>query len=79
MTTMTPTPKSARPIWVNEQIDPSGLIYSCIACYNPEQAQACHDSFTQNLTAEQKAQGWVAQLRTVDTWDEVPVNSLKLS
>lgn len=65
-------------IWVNEQIDPSGIIYSCIACCNEEQAQECHDSFEANLTPEQKASGWVAQIRTVESWDEVPVNALKL-
>jgi len=65
-------------IWINEQIDPSGLLYSCIACCNETQAQNCHESFKQNLTAEQKASGWVARLRTVNSWDEVPVNALKL-
>lgn len=65
-------------IWVNEQIDPSGLIYSCIACCDADQAQACHTSFEENLTDDQKASGWVARMRTVESWDEVPVNSLKL-
>jgi hypothetical protein len=65
-------------IWVNEQIDPSGLIYSCIATCNEEQAKDCHESFKQNLTEGQKASGWVARLRTVTSWDQVPVNSLKL-
>jgi hypothetical protein len=66
-------------IWVNEQLDPSGIIYSCIACSNEDQAQACHRAFEENLTPEQKAAGWVAQLRTVESWDDVPVNALKLS
>ncbi|MEG4284108.1 glycogen debranching protein [Microcoleus sp. A006_D1] len=66
-------------IWVNEQIDPSGILYSCIACCNETQAQECHQSFEQNLTAEQKQQGWVATLRTVASWDDVPVNALKLN
>ncbi|MEH2423969.1 MAG: glycogen debranching protein [Nostoc sp.] len=66
-------------IWVNEQIDPSGMIHACIATYNESQAKDCHDSFENNLTETQKAAGWVAQLRTVDSWDEVPVNSLKLN
>ena len=66
-------------IWVNEQIDPSGILYSCIACCNETQAQECHASFEQNLTAEQKQQGWVATLRTVNSWDDVPVNALKLN
>ncbi len=65
-------------IWVNEQIDPSGLLISCIACCDETQAKECHESFEQNLTDGQKAEGWVAQLRVVSSWDEVPVNSLKL-
>lgn len=66
-------------IWVNEQIDPSGLLYSCIACCDEAQAKDCHESFEGNLTDEQKSAGWVARLRTVSSWDEVPVNSLKLN
>ncbi len=65
-------------IWVNEQLDPSGLLYSCIACCDAEQAQDCHESFEENLTATQRSEGWVARLRTVESWDQVPVNSLKL-
>ena len=66
-------------IWVNEQIDPSGMIHACIATCNESQAKDCYDSFQNNLTEAQKAAGWVAQLRTVNSWDEVPVNSLKLN
>ena len=66
-------------IWVNEQIDPSGILYACIACVDDTQAKQCHESFEQNLTAEQKEQGWVATLRTVSAWDDVPVNALKLN
>ncbi|MEH2211954.1 glycogen debranching protein [Nostoc sp.] len=66
-------------IWVNEQIDPSGMIHACIATRNESQAKDCHDSFQNNLTEKQKDSGWVARLRTVDSWDEVPVNSLKLN
>ncbi|NEP01666.1 MAG: glycogen debranching protein [Symploca sp. SIO2E9] len=66
-------------IWVNEQIDPSGLVYSAIACCNEKQAKECHESFENNLTDAQKSAGWVARLRTVSSWDEVPVNSLKLN
>ncbi|WP_414529489.1 glycogen debranching protein [Nodularia chucula] len=66
-------------IWVNEQIDPSGMIYACIACCNESQAKDCHQSFKDNLTENQKSAGWVAQLRTVKSWDEVPVNALKLN
>ena len=66
-------------IWVNEQIDPSGIIYSCIACGDQQQAQECHESFQKNLTKTQKEQGWKAILRTVESWDEVPVSALKLN
>ncbi|MBW4613996.1 MAG: glycogen debranching protein [Desmonostoc vinosum HA7617-LM4] len=65
-------------IWVNEQIDPSGMIHACIACCNESQAKDCHDSFQDNLTQTQKAAGWVARLRIVESWDDVPVNALKL-
>ncbi|MBD2460997.1 glycogen debranching protein [Oscillatoria sp. FACHB-1407] len=65
-------------IWVNEQIDPSGIIYSCIASCNENEAKECHTSFQQNLTPAQKAAGWIARLRTVESWDLVPANALKL-
>ncbi len=65
-------------IWVNEQLDPGGLMYACIASRSEELARDCHESFEQNLTTEQKQLGWVASLRTVGSWDEVPVNSLNL-
>ncbi|NEO86975.1 MAG: glycogen debranching protein [Spirulina sp. SIO3F2] len=66
-------------IWVNEQLDPMGMIHACIACCDEQQAQDCHESFEANLSAEQKAEGWSTRLRTVESWDDVPVNSLKLS
>jgi hypothetical protein len=66
-------------IWINEQLDPLGIVYACIACCDEQQAQDCHVSFEANLTDEQKAAGWVAQMRTVDSWDDVPVSALKLS
>lgn len=66
-------------IWVNEQIDPCGLIYSCIASCNEQAALDCHQTWLNSLTDEQKDEGWVVQIRTVDSWDEVPVNALKLS
>lgn len=66
-------------IWINEQIDPSGMIHACIASCNEQLAQDCYQSFQENLTTEQKNRGWEARLRTVESWDEVPVNSLKLS
>ncbi|MCM0593622.1 MAG: glycogen debranching protein [Gloeotrichia echinulata IR180] len=65
-------------IWVNEQIDPSGMIHACIACCNESQANDCHQSFEKNLSENQKRSGWIARLRIVDSWDEVPVNALKL-
>lgn len=65
-------------IWVNEQLDPSGLLYSCIASCDEEIAKDCHESFEQNLTEVQKELGWIARIRTVNSWDEVPVNALKL-
>lgn len=65
-------------IWVNEQRDPIGLLYSCMASRDESLARACHESFQANLTEEQRRLGWVATLRTVEHWDEVPVNSLKL-
>jgi hypothetical protein len=65
-------------IWVNEQLDPGGLMYACIASRSEELARDCHESFEQNLTTEQKQLGWIASLRTVTSWDEVPVNSLNL-
>lgn len=65
-------------IWVNEQLDPSGLMYACIACCDETQAHECHASFEANLTEKQKEAGWEARMRLVTSWDDVPVNSLKL-
>lgn len=65
-------------IWVNEQVDPCGLMYACIACCDETQAQECHASFEADLTETQKQAGWIARMRLVQSWDEVPVNSLKL-
>lgn len=65
-------------IWVNEQVDSSGIIRACIACCDEQQAQDCHDSFESNLTEDQKQEGWTTRMRTVASWDEVPVNALKL-
>lgn len=66
-------------IWLNEQIDPSGIVYSCIAYTNQDSAQDCYKSWTEDLTQEQKNSGWQVSLRTVESWDDVPVNALKLS
>jgi hypothetical protein len=69
----------AKVIWVNEQFDSSGLLRACIACESEEQAKACNESFLDDLTEAQRAEGWTVNLRTVSTWDEVPVSALKLS
>jgi hypothetical protein len=66
-------------IWVNEQIDPAGLLYACIASCSQSHAESCHDAFLSSLTADQKAAGWQARLRTVESWDDVPAAALKLS
>lgn len=66
-------------IWINEQIDPCGIIQACIASCNEELAKSCHQSWQEGLTQEQKEQGWVANLRTVESWEEVPVNALKIN
>lgn len=66
-------------IWVVEQIDPSGIVSACIACKTEERAQECHQYYEANLTSEQKEEGWIAQVRTVDSMDDVPVTPLKLS
>ncbi|MFM2429384.1 MAG: hypothetical protein RLZZ511_597 [Cyanobacteriota bacterium] len=65
-------------IWINEQLDPAGLMYACIACSDEKQAMDCNQSFLDKLTPSQKAAGWQVRLRTVESWDDVPVNSLKL-
>jgi len=66
-------------IWVNEQIDPSGIIYSCLACRDEQSARDCHQTWNKILTSQEKQEGWKTVLRTVNSWDEVPVNALKLS
>jgi len=66
------------PIWVNEQFDQCGILRACIASVDERQAQDCHESFKDNLTDDQIAEGWTAQIRKVETWDDVPVNALKL-
>lgn len=66
-------------IWVNEQIDPCGIVYSCIACCDKATAEECHKTWLKDLSEQQKEEGWSATLRIVDSWDEVPVNGLKLS
>lgn len=66
-------------IWVNEQIDPCGIVYSCIATSNEQVARSCHENWKNALTVEQKNQGWIASIRLVESWEDVPVNALKLS
>jgi hypothetical protein len=66
-------------IWVNEQLDPSGMVHACIACSDETKARACHESFSNNLDSQQRAEGWVARLRTVKSWDDVPVAPLSIS
>lgn len=65
-------------IWVNEQLDPSGILYACIASCSEEHAKECNESFQENLTDAQKAAGWVVRIRQVESWDEVPASALKL-
>jgi hypothetical protein len=65
-------------IWVTEQIDPCGILYTCIASSNEQHARDCHESFQANLTPSQKAKGWIATIRPVQSWDDVPVAALKL-
>ncbi len=66
-------------IWVNEQLDASGIIHACIACCDEKAARDCHEEWKKELTDDQTTAGWKAQIRTVNSWDEVPVNALKLS
>lgn len=66
-------------IWVNEQIDACGILQACIACCDRQQAEECYKSFNNNLTETQKANGWQVRLRSVNSWDEVPVAALKLN
>ena len=66
-------------IWINEQIDPCGILYSCIATCNEEAAQDCHRNWQNDLSETQKKEGWIVQLRTVENWEQVPVNALKLN
>ena len=66
-------------IWVNEQIDPMGILQACIACCNEQAAKDCHEDWKAKLAADQTTADWQANIRTVESWDEVPVNALKLS
>lgn len=66
-------------IWVNEQRDACGILQACIATTNQEMAQDCYQNWQNELTTQQKEEGWQVILKTVNSWDEVPVNALKLS
>ena len=66
-------------IWVNEQIDPNGILQACIACCNEQAARDCHEQWKAELAEDKTTAGWEAHIRTVDSWDDVPVNALKLS
>ena len=65
MSTIQQESKLMLTIWVNEQLDPGGLMYACIASRSEALAKDCHESFQQNLTPEQIRLGWIARLRTV--------------
>lgn len=66
-------------IWVNEQRDACGIVQACIATKNRDMAEDCHKNWQNELTLQQKEEGWQVILKTVDSWDEVPVNALKLN
>lgn len=66
-------------IWINEQVDPSGIVYACVISHNEQEAQKCHESFLANLTEKQRSQGWVARLREVDSDEDIPVTGLGLT
>ncbi len=66
-------------IWINEQIDSCGLIQACIATTNQQMAQDCHDNWLKELSIDQQKQGWQVIMRNVESWEEVPVNALKLN
>jgi len=66
-------------IWVNEQIDGCGLIQACIATTNQKIAEDCYENWQKEINSDLQKQGWEATIRQVDSWDEVPVNALKLN
>jgi hypothetical protein len=65
-------------IWVNEKLDPIGILYACIASSSEEQAKECHKSFLESLDTAQRESGWQVRMRTVESWDDVPANALTL-
>lgn len=66
-------------IWVNEQRDGCDILQACIATKNQQAAEDCHANWQEKLTDEQRQQGWQVILKTVESWDDVPVNALKLN
>jgi predicted lipoprotein len=66
-------------IWVNQEKDSCGIIQACIATKNKQAAQDCHANWQKKLTETQRQQGWQVTLFTVESWDDVPVNALKIN
>lgn len=66
-------------IWVNQQKDGCGILQACIATTNQQVAEDCHADWVAKLTPQQKQQGWEVSLITVESWDDVPVNALKIN
>ena len=66
-------------IWVNQQKDGCGLVQACIATKNKKAAEDCYADWQKKLTETQKQQGWQVSLFTVESWDDVPVNALKIN
>ncbi len=66
-------------IWVNKQKDGCGLLQACIAIKNKKAAEDCHAHWQRTLTPIQKQQGWQVTLSGVESWEDVPVNALKIN
>ncbi len=66
-------------IWVNEQIDGCGIIQASIATTNQQMAEDCHANWQKEITEDLRKKGWLASIRQVNSWDDVPVNALKLN
>lgn len=66
-------------IWVNEQRDACGILQACIATTSKAMAEDCYKNWETELTTQQKEEGWQVILKTVNSWDDVPVNALKLN
>ncbi len=46
---------------------------------NKEIAEDCYANWQKEIDLDLQKQGWEATIRQVDSWDEVPVNALKLN